>query len=508
MTAETQAVDVLIVGSGPVGSTFARRITDLHPQARILMVDAGPQLTGTPGVHIQNIADEEERARAQRRSEGPASAHGSPDRSQDDQAAAAPVPGLFLVHQETAAEPGHGGMPIAAMSCNVGGMGAHWACVCPFPGGRERISFIADEEWADLLAIGRRLLAVSVQPADTPAWASVLGVLRELFDADLPAGRKVQPMPMAQRIDEAGGRYLTGTDVILGDLAINPPPAFRLAAETICRKLLVQNGRVRGARLEHLPTKRAIQIEAQVVIVAADSLRTPQLLWASGIRPRALGHYLNDHAMLGSSGMRLTIDPAPELASIPAKGEPRFGWIPYADDKHPFHGQFVHVEIPQPTEQASDARLEILMLGYYLPKDIRFEDRIRFAEDQVDPFGMPAMAFDYELTPHDLEAIDQARGNLEKMAAAFSDGWSDFTPPTLMPLGQSLHYMGTVRMGEHDDGRSVCDSHSRVWGIDNLFVGGNGVIPAPTACNPTLTSVSLAVRAAGKVVELLTAGPG
>ena len=70
-----------------------------------------------------------------------------------------------------------------------------------------------------------------------------------------------------------------------------------------------------------------------------------------------------------------------------------------------------------------------------------------------------------------------------------------------MPLGMHFHYPGTVRMGQRDDGTSVCDSRSRVWGFENLFVGGNGVIPTVTACNPTLMSVAHATIAARQLVS-------
>jgi choline dehydrogenase-like flavoprotein len=60
-------------------------------------------------------------------------------------------------------------------------------------------------------------------------------------------------------------------------------------------------------------------------------------------------------------------------------------------------------------------------------------------------------------------------------------------------------------MGRTDDGTSVCDARSRVWGVAGLRVAGNGVIPTSTACNPTLTSVALAVAGARDIAATLTA---
>ena len=58
-------------------------------------------------------------------------------------------------------------------------------------------------------------------------------------------------------------------------------------------------------------------------------------------------------------------------------------------------------------------------------------------------------------------------------------------------------------MGARDDGTSVCGPTSEVWGVSGLYVAGNNVIPTSMACNPTLTSVALAVGGARDISRRL-----
>ncbi len=66
----TRAADVVIVGSGPTGSTYARIIRRDWPEARILMVEAGPKTTPEIGKHLDNLPDAD-RTEAQLRAQGP-----------------------------------------------------------------------------------------------------------------------------------------------------------------------------------------------------------------------------------------------------------------------------------------------------------------------------------------------------------------------------------------------------------------------------------------------------
>jgi choline dehydrogenase-like flavoprotein len=479
--ASDQGTDVLIVGSGPVGATFARILFERVPRARIEMVDLGPRLTPVAGTNVRNIEGPAERADARRRSQG-----------------------LVGVDRQGVVRPGThrvdgdaGGMPSAAHSSNVGGMGAHWSCATPRPAGTERIDAVHEQEWDHLLQRAERLLSTSRMPfAMTTSTHEMLEKLGGVFDARLRGPRKVASMPLAC-VPSDDGRPIrwAGTDLVLGPLAgAEASGRFTLRADTVCRRLEAAGGRVTRAVLHDLRTGRDQMLSARVVVVAADALRTPQLLWASGIRPPALGHYLNDQPQL----IATVVGPRGR------QGGSSLLWVPFDDAGHPHHGQVMQLEATSLAlldGRGRDRGGETpLVLSWFCRKEIGFDDRVEFSFDDLDGYGLPAIKITYGLTTGDRDAIASAMGDLALAGASLGRFVDE---PTLLPAGSSLHYQGTVRMGDSDDGSCVCDSYSRVWGFENLYVGGNGVIPTATACNPTLTSVALAARSAEQIAQAL-----
>jgi choline dehydrogenase-like flavoprotein len=270
---------------------------------------------------------------------------------------------------------------------------------------------------------------------------------------------------------------------------------FTLISETLVTSLTHDGGKVVAANTRH-SNGDVGHIRAAAFVICADTMRTPQLLFASGIRPPALGRYLNEHAFLSS-----TIVPrsaAPDELDLPpiGKGEWRAGsyWLPHSDSAQPFHGQIVETYRNQKRSRAD----YVMGLTWYVPTEPNRDNRIEFSDTLTDVFGMPKMTLHFAYSEADRVMIDRAATSLTEVARALGGGddWE------LMPPGSSLHYTGTVRMGDLDNGESVCDVSCKVWGYDNLYVAGNGVIPTAMLGNTTLTGAITAVRA-GRFVSSL-----
>ena len=169
-------------------------------------------------------------------------------------------------------------------------------------------------------------------------------------------------------------------------------------------------------------------VRARFVVVAADALRTPQVLWASGIRPPALGRTLNDqsqvvyrHAHPGCCAVgadaqrrirhrrgRSTDRSASRAASAGCRSPTSCpstvrscSWMPR------------RYRSPTTTRWCPGS---IVGLGLFCAKDLQWDDRVEFSDDELDWYGMPAMRIHYRLTDRDHAVIERAQAEIVELA--------------------------------------------------------------------------------------------
>lgn len=496
----TDTYDLVIVGTGPNGAIIANQVRQAKPDARIVVVEAGRRITDVPGEHLVE-ADEsamnasyDDLMRRARQIEYVKDAVSMSAIEGDgwDPESSGVFPAAFFGHNFAA-------FPGASVSWNIGGMGVHWTAATPWPYAEEVPAFLPSEEWDADLETARGLLRTYVGPlvagVHNPFEQPLFAALREAVpspDPDREAG--FMPMGGAPRVGEPFAR--TGPRDIAPFVFDGSDPAVELRSGVLVHRIEHADGRVTGLALRDLVTGEETTVRGAQVLIAGDALRTPQLLWASGIRPAALGAYLNEHATIDGEvdidASRFGLTDADIIE--PPKGEPFIGsfWSPSIGASRPAHGQLM--------ERVYEGRHK-LSVGWYCATEIRAENRIEFSDELQDALGMPHMTVHFSYSDADLEEIRRTQEVQRAAANAIGDFPTD--DRAVQPPGASLHYTGTVRMGTADDGTSVVDTDGRVWGFDNLFLAGNGVIPTALTCNATLTGATLSVRIARAVAASL-----
>lgn len=399
-------------------------------------------------------------------------------------------------------------MPVASMAYAVGGMVTLWTASTPDPEPFERASFIHDDDWTEMLAVGKKILNVHNDVFNE----SLLGqVIHERLEKK---GIKVSALQQAAEKLDIKDPYAffvrwSGVDTILGPLLDGPrkyTSRFEILSEHRAEELIYKGGKVTGAKVRDLHTYALFTINADLVIVSGGSFLTPRLLWQSNIRPYALGRFLNDNL---ESSCQVSVDreildtlrampgnpnrdkPVPIAHTDPG---PAWGFPPTPE--RPWHGQIHRVGRQFIYLPGKDVR-ELVRLTYYGTVDISPDNRIIFSEKYKDRFGMPQITIDFRYNRNDWIRAARMWWDMVQTARAFGHLKGI---PSLSPPGSTLHLQGTYRMGDiSDETKSVADPFSKVWGFDNLYLGGLGIIPTSMASNPTLTACALAVRAAAHI---------
>ncbi len=526
----TLDVDVLVVGSGPAGATYARKLVEAGRS--VYMVDTGARLSHRPGIHLKNAFLYQRNidlfASVIR---GHLHILSVPTGGQSDLTL---DPGAFRVDLDE-----HAGfsinnhnpdqkvstnLPGAAVTYAVGGMTTHWTCATPRQHPTvERDDIYSDEEWDRLYTEAERLLNThSDQFDDSVRHTVVKETLQQEF-SDLPEPYGVQNLPLGveRRKDNPEFVHWTGTDHVLGPLADGhqDEEPFILKEQHRCGRLVPtrDGSSIDYAEITNLMEWDTFKVKANTYVVCCNAYLTPQVLFASGIRPRPLGRYLTEQPMSFAQIVLKQdivdgIPDHPQFADqikehknahpgdpvpIPARDPEPQVWIPVSEER-PWHCQ-IHRDAFHYGDVALnvDGRL-IVDLRWFGIVEPRERDYITFSDTVQDVYGMPQPTFEWVLDNDDRRKQHRMMADMERAANALG-GYLPGSEPQFVAPGLPVHVTGTTRMGR-DESDSVVDENSRMWGIDNLYLGGNGLIPRGSACNPTLTTLAYAVKGAEHII--------
>ena len=442
--------DVLVVGSGPLGTAAARRLAEKG--LRVLILEQGPAISDPPGSHTRNV-----------------------DRFRKDPDAYLEVATSNLGFFDSTVPRDR--LPGAAVTKVHGGQGTIWTNLCPR--GDARWDALTPHEWDAYYAIAESYLGVQAAEFESSVRQQrIRAKLGEYLAADR---RRVEALPTAGHYDEEGYLHFTAPyDILAGT---NTAADSVHVSQATVERLVHTGSRVTAV------TSGTETIEAEEVVIAAGAIGTPLLLHRSGIRPKSLGRWLSYHPILVTQlvleeGLCATAgqpDREPRLQIPPTQEADWYSLV--LRDVSPFQ--------PEAPDEDIDPNRLVEIQGL-CPVDVSEANGIRF-NDRSEP------TFEVPLSTADQERLDNALADADRITSALGRCRAGCRP-IWMPFGFA-HMTGTTRMSALDDGTGVADYKGQVWGFDNLHLATNGLIPTRMAVNPTLTGVALSIFVADGIVN-------
>lgn len=308
------------------------------------------------------------------------------------------------------------------------------------------------------------------------------------------------------------------------------PDAMATGKLTIVPNAVVRNltvdrdtGLANGADFVDRHTGRELHASARVVVLGASCLESTRILLNSGIANSsgALGRYLHDQLYITAAVQAIIPQVRDKQAPAGYAGGflyiPRFRNLTNTREKNFIRGYafdytsgtapaaqylpYYGIELDQAQERLSGSAVNTTFMGEVLP---RYENHVRINPDVKDAYGIPALHISASYGENERA---MARDGVETMAAVFrACGWEVLaTNDNPLPMGYSIHELGTCRMGD-DPKTSVLNKWNQSHDVRNLFVVDGSSFVTGGSQNPTMTIVSLAMRASEYLAEQLRQG--
>ena len=459
--------DVVVVGSGAGGSSVAGELA--RSGAKVLLIEAGGEVAPGPSWQGRNKAPAE----------------------RDIESYAQFIEGALGLY--AGSEPPPRDIPGSVVAHALGGVMTAWTHNCPSPSPTlEPVTGVDQHDLNEALDRARALLSVSSEVTDGGVrQARLMDRALEMYP---DASRPPQAMPLAARFTDDGSMYFTGAgDLLLYEGAV--PENLEILSSHIALRLNHRDGHAESLEVVSRSTNESSRISADRFVLAAGAIGTPKLLVASALDAGpALGRYLTDHPHVCSSVLL-----ADDLREGVPEDDRTVGVLFPVDEGHRLQSEIVKFPVPVtalPDEHDPLFRMDVFTTVGVEPDP---ENRLIFAPDQTDSFGLPRFDARLAFSETDEQSLREATAEhvrvLQGIANA-NDGWD----VTTLKAGSSTHLMGTHRIGAQDDGESVADPTARLWRSDNVWLAGNGLINHWTACNPSLTTAALGLMAADAIV--------
>lgn len=463
--------DAVVVGSGAGGAAVAGELS--RQGLSVLLLEAGELDAGLPfGSHAHTSFPNESQLESDY---GPAvwSRLGPFQRS------ARPIAGL----------------PGAASIHAVGGLLSFWSHMCARPDlDLEGEPTIPKAEMSALWDRAMSLLwaNVSIESAGIRQ-GRIQRALAELYP-DLPRGRGVQPLPTAMRRTASGNIEWAGIGALLDPGDASSPGTITVIAGFPARRIELTGERATGVHASDWRGRTSISVSGASIVSAGGAIGAAQLLHTSGVRPPALGRYLTDHTMITSRAKL-----SDEILSDVPQDDPTFSvWVPTSAAR-PIHTQLARGWVAAAPFVGELDHRQTVDIAQFAGVDPDPDNRLGFDDEDLDDWGMPRVSARFRLGDADRERVRFALADHHTILTAVADH-SVGVSISIAPPGTSLHVMGTTRFGS-DPESSTADGVGKVWGTDNVYVAGNGVISTLNAGNPTMNTVALGLRTARAIAD-------
>jgi choline dehydrogenase-like flavoprotein len=355
---------------------------------------------------------------------------------------------------------------------------------------------------------------------------------RALFDGARALGVHADAMPRNAPADCGDGCGYCGFGCAYGKKRSTPrqflPDVVRgggaIYADAHVERIELAGARAKSVRVRQTVAPgdvRSFDVAADLIVVAAGTLRTPGLLARSGVRHPQLGQRLFLHpvaALFPEYAHAIEAWCGPMQSAYSDAYNYRVGNYGAKLEAAPTHPGLAALAIPW-LDRASHARaLERGRNGATFIAVTRDRDPGAIDLDDEATIRYRVSPFDGENLLHGLAGmIDVAfAGGATRVTTLHTRpivieraAWNAARRTALVAeLGRigtasnrqvffSAHQMGTAAMGA-DPNASVVDPEGAVWGYDNLLVVDAATFPQASGVNPMLTVMAMAARVAAR----------